>query len=141
MRLITSRKLDKLAVALSGICLIHCLVVPIALTLLPIASINTLSEDIIFHQLMLWLIIPTSTIALFLGCRKHKRATIIVSGITGLCILIFAAIAGHEWLSISAEKGMTVAGGLILALSHIFNYRACQATTCASPNCEIDHHH
>ena len=136
-----SVSLDKLAIALSGACLVHCLITPVLLTLLPIASSSALIEDILFHQMMLWLVLPSSFIALFIGCRKHKQFFIAGTGIAGLSILVVVAFFGHQWFGINGEKIATSIGGLILALSHYLNYRACQNTTCEDQHCLTQHHH
>lgn len=136
-----SNTLDKFAILLSGVCLLHCLLTPVLVTLLPIFSLSALVEDVLFHKLMLWIVLPSSFTALFIGCRKHKRWSIAASGLLGMLILVIVAFFGHEVLSIKTEKIATTVGGLVLALSHYLNYRACQATTCKSANCATQHHH
>jgi hypothetical protein len=137
----SNNTLDKFAILLSGVCLVHCLLAPVLITLLPIVSSSSLVEDILFHQLMLWAVLPTSIIALFLGCRKHKQFMIAVPGIVGISILVAVAFFGHAWFGIVGEKVATSIGGLVLALSHYLNYRACQNTTCEDNNCSTKHHH
>ncbi|MFT4635867.1 MAG: hypothetical protein ACI854_001194 [Arenicella sp.] len=139
--MLNSTSLDKFAILLSGVCLVHCLLTPVLITLLPIISLSSLVEDILFHQLMLWLVLPTSIIALFLGCRKHKQLLIAATGVVGISILVAVAFFGHDWFGIGGEKIVTSVGGLILALSHYLNYRACQTTICEDNNCSTEHHH
>lgn len=139
--MIKSTTLDKLAILLSGVCLLHCLVLPIALTVLPILSINLLVDDALFHQLILWLVVPISTIALFTGCLKHRNFAIISSGAAGMVTLVFVALWGHDLLGEFYEKVATSIGGLILAYSHFLNFRGCQALTCSDKNCNSKHHH
>jgi len=134
-------KLDKFAILLSGVCLVHCLLAPIILTLLPIFSLSVLVEDIVFHQLMLWIVVPTSVVALFIGCRKHRRWPIALSGAMGIAALFAVAFFGHDYLSTGGEKVATSIGGLLLAFSHYLNYRACQNITCNSAKCSSEHHH
>ena len=136
-----SDTLDKFAILLSGVCMVHCLLTPVLVTLLPILSLSTMVEDVLFHKLMLWLVLPSSFVALFIGCRKHKRWTIAISGLLGMSLLVLVAFLGHDILSINAEKTATTVGGLILAFSHYLNYRACQSTTCSSADCSTQHHH
>jgi len=139
--MIKSTSLDKLAILLSGVCLLHCLITPVLVTLMPIISLNAFFEDLLFHQLMLWVVLPTSAIALFLGCRKHKHWHIATTGILGMAILIAVALFGHDFFSLLGEKVATSIGGMVLALSHYFNFRACQNITCADLNCAAKHHH
>lgn len=133
--------LDRFAVALSGICILHCLFAPVALTLLPILSMSAVVEDLIFHELMLWLVLPTSIIALILGCRKHRKISILLSGFVGLSILTLVAVWGHDVMTFNSEKIATSAAGLLLAFSHFLNYRACQSIICGDENCQSKHHH
>jgi hypothetical protein len=139
--MIKSRTLDQFAILLSGVCLVHCLITPILITLLPIISMSALVEDLIFHKLMLWLVLPTSCVALFLGCRQHKFFSIAATGALGLGILIAVAFFGHQWFGIGGEKIATTVGGLILAASHYLNFRACQNVSCEDRNCATEHHH
>lgn len=139
--MIKSTSLDKLAIVLSGVCLLHCLITPVLITLLPIISLNAFFEDLLFHQLMLWLVLPTSAVALFLGCRKHKHWHIAATGIVGMMILIMVAFFGHQIFGVFGEKIATSMGGIVLAISHYFNFRACQSITCADQNCSSKHHH
>jgi len=136
-----SNALDKFAILLSGVCLVHCLLTPVAITFLPIISASTFVEDLLFHQLLLWAVLPTSFIALFVGCRKHRRFMIAGTGVIGISILVAVAFFGHQWFGITGEKVATSVGGLVLALSHYLNYRACQTTTCDDNNCSTQHHH
>jgi hypothetical protein len=138
---IKSTSLDRLSIALSGICIVHCLLTPIALTILPILTLSSFVEDILFHQLMLWLVLPSSSIALFIGCRKHRNFGIAASGILGMLVLVLVAFLGHQILSPTLEKILTSVGGLILAYSHFLNYRACQTHPCEDDNCPTVHHH
>ena len=139
--MIQSTTLDKIGILLSGVCLLHCLVTPIIVTLVPILSLSLAVEHLLFHTLMLWLVLPTSCIALFLGCRKHKKIPIAVTGIIGMLILVAVASVGHDLFGESGEKIAATIGGLIIAASHYLNYRACQSITCSDSNCATKHHH
>jgi len=139
--MIQSTTLDKIAVLLSGVCILHCLITPIAITLIPIISLSTFVEDVLFHQLMLWLVLPTSCIALFIGCRKHRDLLIAATGFIGMLILLVIAFFGHDLLGIGGEKIGTVIGGIVLAISHILNFRACQQLICTDVKCTAEHHH
>ncbi len=133
--------LDKFAVILSGVCVLHCLLAPIALTLLPLAVVNGMLEDVLFHKAILWLVLPTSVVALFIGCLKHRDILIISTGILGMLLLVIIAFFAHDLFSPMQEKVATSIAGLILATSHVLNYRACQNQPCEDSNCASKHHH
>lgn len=123
-----SQKLDSLAVAFSAICLVHCLLLPVALTLLPVFGV-VLSHGA-FHQLMLIVVLPVSVIALGIGCRRHRSGSVAVLGGLGLGLLIFAALALHTLWGQHLERNITIAGGLILAIAHVQNFLYCRRADC-----------
>jgi hypothetical protein len=124
------RYMDKAAVVLSGVCMLHCLALPIALTILPIVNVTLLDEST-FHLIMMAVILPISVIALTIGCRQHKDKLTLVLGSIGLVILTITAIFGHDMLGLTGERAVTSIGGLILAAAHIQNYLCCRDNDCA----------
>ncbi|MCB1691958.1 MAG: MerC domain-containing protein [Pseudomonadales bacterium] len=124
-----TRRLDALAVFLSGACMVHCLALPLLFTLFPILQ-GSLLEESYFHMLMLLLVVPTSTIALSVGCRRHKDLATIVLGTIGLVILTITAVFGHELFGYVGERIATTIGGLVLSCAHIRNYLKCREVDC-----------
>ena len=74
------------------ICGIHCLVTPVLLVALPILA-TTFWVDENFHLWMILLVIPTTSLALWSGCRKHKDKWVLAAGAMGLGILVIAIIS------------------------------------------------
>ena len=128
--------LDSLAVILSGTCMVHCFALPVLLTLYPIAQGSLLQEDR-FHQIMLFLILPTSLMALTVGCRKHKDLPTVLLGSAGLLILTLTALQGHVFLGADGERAVTSLGGLILAGAHLRNYLCCREVNCQHGHCHV----
>jgi MerC mercury resistance protein len=117
-----SRHFDQVAIALSTICIVHCLAVPVLVAVLPIAAI-TLGNDGHFHGLMLWLVVPTSVVGFGLGFRLHGRPQILFIGAVGVLVLATAALWGHRAWSGAFEVSVSVAGSVTLALAHWMNFR------------------
>ena len=126
-------RLDAIAVVLSGVCMLHCLALPLLLTISPILNVTLLSETV-FHMLLLVFILPISVIALKIGCRSHKDKLTLVLGAVGLSILTITAFFGHQLFGLNGERILTSLGGLILACAHVQNYRCCRRD-----NCNHDH--
>lgn len=120
------RTLDALAVSLSGLCIIHCLALPLALTLFPIFA-SAMVDDSLFHAVMYLGVLPTSCLAFLLGYRHHRDRVLIIVGGTGLAILGVAALFGHAWFGELGERLVTSLGGLVLAWAHFVNYRHSRA--------------
>lgn len=120
-----SINIDKIAIGLSTACAIHCLLLPIILIMLPALSTSIFGDEN-FHQWLLIAVIPTSLIALTMGCRQHRNLSVIVFGLLGLSILIPTAFWGHELLGEAGEKIASVLGAAFIALGHIHNSSLCK---------------
>lgn len=122
--------LDVASGTISLICMAHCLALPLALTLAPTLSVALLDEGP-FHMLMLVLVLPTSVVALCLGCRRHKQLPVALLGAAGLTVLFFTAFFGHDLFGLLGERVATSLGGLLLALAHWQNFSACRRASCS----------
>lgn len=119
-----SSALDSLAIALSGLCLVHCLALPVLIALFPLLGVGLIDHES-FHQVILIAVVPTTTIALGSGYIRHRYKRVAVLGIAGVAALVFAAFALHSLHAHAMETWLTVAGGLMLAFAHVLNYRRC----------------
>ncbi|WP_019605817.1 MerC domain-containing protein [Teredinibacter turnerae] len=123
---------DKLAISLSALCAIHCLVLSlVALFLSSIAALPFAQES--FHLWIVVVVIPVSACALNMGCKKHKRKCVLVLGISGLAMLIAAALLG-ETLGVIIEKLLTLFAVSMVVAGHLWNFRLCrQPSACHCP--------
>ncbi|MCC5862836.1 MAG: MerC domain-containing protein [Gammaproteobacteria bacterium] len=117
-----TRQLDRLAILLSGVCVLHCILTPVAIALLPLLTLG-IGGDEHFHELMLFIVLPVSTLGLALGWRQHRRAGVLLGGVAAMALLTFAGTWGHDNLSHALEATLTVIGSLALAAVHLVNYR------------------
>jgi MerC mercury resistance protein len=116
-----SHYLDRIAISLSAICIVHCLAVPLIVAILPIAALGFGAESH-FHAIMLWLVVPVSIIGLIMGYRVHHRSGIVALGIVGVTVISIAAIVGHRQWAVSTEILVSVVGSLLLAGAHWTNF-------------------
>lgn len=117
---LTQTTADKLAIGLSLMCTVHCFATPVILALLPSLAVLQINAEQ-FHLWILAVVLPTSLLALSLGCKKHKRTRYMACGVVGLAFLIIAVLLGQE----EAEKVLTLIGSAFIALAHWFNYQQC----------------
>ncbi|HLF11655.1 MAG TPA: MerC domain-containing protein [Gammaproteobacteria bacterium] len=117
-----SRYFDRVAIALSTICIVHCLAMPLVVAVLPIAAIS-FGGNAHFHSFMLWLVVPSSVVGFGLGFRVHRRASIVLLGGTALVVLATAALWGHAAWSALVEVTVSVAASVVLAAAHWRNFR------------------
>jgi len=121
--------LDGVAIAISAACVVHCLLLPVLIVLFPILGSTTLADEG-FHSLLLVLIIPSSALAFYIGCRQHGDGSVLWLGLAGISLLSLAAAIGIEGLGILGEKLLTGIGGTLLATGHVINFRRCRARRC-----------
>lgn len=112
--------LDRAAIALSGLCVLHCLAMPFVLLALPFMGQLTEGH---FHLQMLVVVVPVSSIALGLGFRRHRRMSVMVAGAVGLLLLFVGGTWMHSEVGILADRATTIAGSLLLASAHFYNSR------------------
>ena len=112
--------MDRMAIGLSLMCTVHCFVTPVILALLPSFAVLQIDSEQ-FHLWILAAVLPTSLLALSLGCKKHKRKRYMACGVIGLSFMICAVLLGHE----IAEKALTLIGSAFIAVAHWFNYQQC----------------
>ena len=118
--------LDRAAIALSGLCVLHCLAMPFVLLALPF--LGQLTEGH-FHLQMLIVVVPVSSVALGLGYRRHRRLSVMVAGGIGLLLLFIGGTWMHNEIGIIADRAATIAGSLLLASAHFYNSRFSRCQT------------
>ena len=104
--------------ALSGLCLVHCVTTAVLLGLL--ASAGGLLGKPIIHEVGLTYAMLIGAAALGRGYREHGFVLPVAVGVTGLCVMAYA-LTLHET---ALEPVFTMAGVMILALGHRLNMMA-----------------
>ncbi len=116
----TTSLLDNAAVALSGLCLLHCLALPMLIAVLPFLGQFGAGH---FHSQMLIAVVPVSIIAFALGFRRHHSRSVVAWGGVGVLLLMVGGTIAHGSYGIVADRLLTICGALILAAAHYFNNR------------------
>lgn len=129
MHPISSEQLDKFAVTASALCLVHCLLVPAALTVIPALGATWVADERL-HLWLLALVLPSSGLALSLGCRQHRSHAVAGTGLAGLVLLTAAALAAGPLWGGAAERALTVVAATLLAAAHVGNFRLCRQVRC-----------
>ncbi|MFQ6005389.1 MAG: MerC domain-containing protein [Woeseia sp.] len=112
--------LDRASIALSGICLMHCLALPLMIALMPILAQFREGH---FHVQLLVVVLPASVVAFMSGYRRHGSKGVIAWGVAGALLLVAGGTIAHDAYGIVADRALTICGALILAVAHYFNNR------------------
>ncbi len=105
--------IDGAAISLSGLCIIHCLALPLLAAILPIAGMWAEAEWV--HKLFVVAALPLSGFAIARAFSSKGQTLFIALALTGLSLLVASAFveALHDY-----ETVLTVAGALMLAAAH-----------------------
>ncbi|MDQ7041246.1 MAG: MerC domain-containing protein [Rhodothermus sp.] len=113
---------DRIGIGLSSICLIHCLLLPLTLVVLPLgATLITLHEEV--HILFAVLLLPTTAFAAYQGYRRHRHRRVLGWLGTGLALVLLASFPGHEVLGVLGGTLVTMLGSALLIWGHWQNWR------------------
>ena len=115
---IPTHRLDRMAIGLSGLCIVHCLGTTVALAMLSAAG-GILGAPIV-HEIGLTLAMLMGAVALGKGIFDHGYTMPSAVGGLGLGVMAGALTMPHD----GTEALFTVIGVAILALGHRLNYIA-----------------
>ena len=121
---------DALGITTSLACAIHCAVLPLMLTSLPIFGINII-DNVSFEYLMILIAFVIGSYALWHGYRKHHHNLIPLAVFSLGILFLFGKQAWHEqqlWFLLPAVFAIVTA--------HYINYRLCRkANHCHKNDC------
>jgi len=120
-RPISTSRLDRIAMTLSGLCAVHCVATAVLLGLL--ASAGGMLGKPIIHEVGLSLAMIIGAVALGRGIREHGFLLPSAVGVTGLAIMAYAMSLHESGL----EPAFTIFGVSVLALGHRLNMMAKQS--------------
>ncbi|QDP20358.1 MerC domain-containing protein [Sphingomonas xanthus] len=115
---VPTHRLDRMAIGLSGLCVVHCVASAVLLALL--ASAGSIVGAHWIHEVGLSLAMVMGVIALGRGIREHGFAMPSAIGGLGLGVMAGALTLPHD----GSEALYTVVGVAILALGHRLNHIA-----------------
>ena len=117
---IPTHRLDRVAIGLSGLCLVHCLATAVLLAL--VASAGGILGSPWIHEIGLGLAMIMGAIALGRGILEHGYTMPSAVGGLGLGVMAGALTMPHN----GTEAVYTVVGVAILALGHRLNHIAAE---------------
>lgn len=117
---IPTHRLDRMAIGLSGLCLVHCLATTVLLALVSAAG-GMLGAPVI-HEVGLGLAMIMGAISLGRGIYEHGYSMPSAVGGLGLGVMAGALTLPHD----GTEALYTVVGVAILALGHRLNFIAAE---------------
>lgn len=110
-------RLDRAGIALSALCLLHCVLGLVLVAGLGLGSTFLLDPDI--HRWGLLAATIVAAVAIGVGAIRHRRALPFVVAMTGLTFMGGALAVGHG----AQEAILTMIGVVLVGTGHVLNLR------------------
>lgn len=123
---------DALGITASVACAIHCAVLPILLTSLPVFGINIIN-NVAFEFFMIFLAFAIGTFSLLHGYRKHHRSYLPIILFSIGILLLFAKQLWHEY-----QFWILPFAVFFIIIAHIRNIRLCRMASHHQPGQKIN---
>lgn len=111
---------DALGVGTSMACAIHCALLPLFYTSLPLFGIDII-ENIFFEIAMILLALVIGTYSLYHGYRKHHHSLLPL----GLFMAGFTLLVLKQFF-IKFETWLLIPAVVLIVTAHIINYKSCR---------------
>ena len=114
---------DRAGMLLSGLCAVHCLLMPLLLVILPLHGTHALHDA--WHPATAALLVPVTFRA-----AHHGASPSSVGLLWGGLVIVWLGLIAHSALDEIAGVGLTFVGSLLLLAGHGCNLRcACSSAT------------
>ncbi|WP_214073709.1 MerC domain-containing protein [Mucilaginibacter sp. dw_454] len=130
-------RLDRIGMTASTLCAIHCAIVPLLLTFLPLIGLGFLANPW-FEWGMIILALLLGVSSIFMSYfRTHHRALPLLLLLTGFSLVI----GGHIYLKGWIEAIIVPLGGLTIAVAHFVNFKYVDVCKTDDHFFLLKHHH
>ncbi|HEY8388851.1 MAG TPA: MerC domain-containing protein [Parasegetibacter sp.] len=128
--------LDAIGIATSVACAIHCALLPLFLTSLPLFGIEIIHNHE-FEAFMIGLAFVIGAVSLFHGYRKHHHSWVPMIVFTaGFCFLVLKQLAHFDQIIHELELPFLIIAVVGIVTAHYLNYRLCRkAGHCHKDDC------
>ncbi|MEO5702649.1 MAG: MerC domain-containing protein [Gammaproteobacteria bacterium] len=125
---------DAIGVLVSTLCIAHCLLLPLAVSVIPALDVGFLASDAT-HRILVLLLLAIGMLAFIPGYRSHGKFSVVLLAILGLLSLGFAAFVASELWEDLAETWLTVFASATLIIAHLKNLNYCRiCSVCETPS-------
>ena len=133
--LVRVSKLDRAGATASFLCAIHCALMPLVVTLLPLLGLSFLASEPV-EWALLGASATLGSLSLCLGFRKHRKRRVFMVLAIALALLVAGRIF-HEHHFGAWGPILMVLGGFSMMGAHLLNHSLCRSCTRC---CSHEHH-
>jgi uncharacterized membrane protein YfcA len=121
---------DRLGIWASTLCIVHCIVTPVVLSL-SVVSAHFLPSEERTHRTLALLIAVLGVLALTRGYRRHRRVRVVLFMGIGLAFIFAGAYWGDRLPSHGMEVIITFVGSCFMIAAHRLNHTFCNDCKCS----------
>jgi hypothetical protein len=121
---------ERAAAWLSLACAVHCLVVPVAMSVMPLVGASGIALGEGAHTALTLLVVASALLGVAWGYRRHRDLRVVFATGVGLCAYLVGHFLEGSWQGVA----LAVSGGLLLAASSFLGGRLahhCDDASCA----------
>ena len=119
---------DRLGIFLSGLCMVHCALTPLAILAIPALGLDFIRHG--FHFWIAFLIAGAALAAFIPGFRTHGQGAIFAWALPGFALIVAGTTIGesfdHSRVAFTVETVLSLIGGACLIRAHLLNRRLCE---------------
>lgn len=121
-RFVPAGMFDVFGILTATVCLIHCLALPLLLSLLPSLAFIEAGHDATHYLLISWVLL-FCLFSIIPGYRKHGQKTVLLLMFVGLIFVLTATF--HQFFGLNAvcEIPLITMGNFLVMAAHMFNRR------------------
>lgn len=119
---------DAFGIVTSIACAIHCALLPIIVSTLPIFGINII-HNLFFEWGMIALAFAVGSYSLFHGYIKHHRS--LIPALIFSCGFVFLVL---KQFYVQYDLMLLLVAVAFIISAHFYNYRLCHRSKCSSPH-------
>lgn len=126
-----SHPLDRSGIAISALCLAHCLAGP--LLVLAIPAWESFEDQSSFHRIVALLILAVGTLAFYKGYKHHRQTKVVWTALLGFVVVaigLFQSTHDHALGALSKQSLFMILGSACLIAAHVWNIRSCEHKHC-----------
>lgn len=122
---------DWVGAGLSGLCVAHCALLPVALGVMPAVGLDVLARCG-FHRGLAVLAGLAALLAFVPGYLRHRQAGVLAVAAAGVAVLFAASFGPRAWVVLIGETTLTIPAGAALVTAHVLNRMYCRGCGSAS---------
>jgi hypothetical protein len=114
--------LDKTGMLASGLCAVHCLVLPVFLSFSAFSGISFLNDPLLENSVLVISFVLGAVSFLPSYFKHHRKMTAIIFFLLGFLLIAFSRVV----ISNVNEAMLTGTGALVITFAHYGNYKLCK---------------